>query len=96
MNREYFLDEAKKCVCGGREQDYGTPEYNFGLISELWTAYTGFEIAARDVAVMMAFLKIARIKKSDNEDSFVDGIGYLACAGEMATIENRKINCELY
>lgn len=29
MNRAEILAEAKKCVCGQREQDYGTPEDNF-------------------------------------------------------------------
>ena len=26
MNRPEILDAAKACVCGQREQDYGTPE----------------------------------------------------------------------
>lgn len=33
MDRKEILDTAIKCVCGEREQDYGTPENNFGLIA---------------------------------------------------------------
>lgn len=39
MTREEILNEAMKCVCGQREQDYGTPESNFQLIADLWNAY---------------------------------------------------------
>jgi hypothetical protein len=84
ITRETILDDAKSCVCGQREQDYGTPESNFGLIAELWTAYTNYNISALDVAMMMALLKIARIKNGGGTgDSFVDLAGYAACGGEI-------------
>lgn len=86
MNRPEILDAAKKCVCGEREQDYGSPENNFGLIGMLWTTYLGTMVTAEDVAMMMSLLKIARIKTGKGTaDSFVDLAGYAACAGEIAT-----------
>lgn len=88
--REDILDQAKKCVCGQREQDYGTPESNFQLIADLWNGYLGFmdhsqdQIRATDVAMMMALLKIARIRNGGGSgDSFVDLAGYAACGGEI-------------
>lgn len=39
MTREEILDAACKCVCGDREQDYGSPENNFRLIAGFWRAY---------------------------------------------------------
>ena len=36
MKREDILDMAKTCVCGDREQDYGSPENNFDTIAKLW------------------------------------------------------------
>lgn len=36
MNREMCLDEAKKCVCMDRNQQYGEPEQNFTVIAQLW------------------------------------------------------------
>ena len=84
MTREEILSEAKKCVCGGRDYDYGTPEDSFGLIADLWSVYKCVEITPKDVAIMMCLLKVARIKTSDKADSFIDLAGYAACAGEIA------------
>lgn len=39
MTREEVLETAKKCVCGDREQDYGSPERSFDVIARLWNAY---------------------------------------------------------
>lgn len=91
MTRPEILDQAKKCVCGKRQQDYGTPEDNFKIIAKLWNAYLGNDIlGANDVAMMMALMKIARIRTGTaTEDSFVDLAGYAACGGEIATSENK-------
>lgn len=85
--RKRVLSEAEKCVCGEREQDYGTPEDSFEMIGKLWTVYLGYatKIDAHDVAAMMALLKIARIAKSpDHMDSWCDLAGYASCGGEIA------------
>lgn len=68
LTRADILHAAEKCVCGQRETDYGTPEDNFKAIAELWEAYlnkactrgVNVRVEAKDVAVMMALLKIAR------------------------------------
>lgn len=110
ITRADILDQAKKCVCGQREQDYGTPESNFQLIADLWNVYLGnnlskekrdfekelgithnnkelsvpWEISAVDVSMMMALMKIARIRNGGGSgDSFVDLAGYAACGGEI-------------
>ena len=84
MTRAEILDAAKKCVCGDREQDYGSPENNFKTIANLWADYTGFGFTAVDVAVMLALLKIARIGSGHaKEDNWVDLAGYAACGGEI-------------
>jgi hypothetical protein len=85
LSRAEILDKAKECVCGQREQDYGSPENNFGLIGALWSTYLGMLVTAADVAMMMALFKIARIKTgTGTADSFVDLAGYAACGGEVA------------
>lgn len=93
MTRAEILKEAEKCVCGQRQHDYGSPEDNFTTISYLWSVYLKAThpsmnlpvngITAKDVAVMMALLKVARIARGDSPDSFVDLAGYAACAGEI-------------
>lgn len=85
--RQRVLREAKKCVCGEREQDYGTPEDSFQKIGNFWTAYLNYaaKIEAEDVAAMMALLKIARISENPQQmDSWVDLAGYAACGAELA------------
>lgn len=84
MKRAEILERAKACVCGDREQDYGSPEQNFQRIASLWTDYLGYEITAIDVASMLALLKIARIASGHaKEDNWVDLAGYAACGGEL-------------
>ena len=88
MNRDEILDIAKQMVSGDREQDYGSPENNFLRIANLWNSYltgrsTAF-IESRDVAAMLALLKIARIASGNaKDDNWVDLAGYAACGGEL-------------
>lgn len=85
MNRNDILDKARECVCGQRQNDYGKPEDNFQAIADLWGVYKDTDFSAKDVAVMMALMKIARIKTgTGTEDCFVDLAGYAACGGEIA------------
>ena len=91
--RQRVLREAERCVCGQREQDYGTPEDSFQKIGTFWTAYLNYavKIDAEDVAAMMALLKIARISENPQHmDNWVDGCGYFACGGEIAGKEAQE------
>ncbi len=106
MKRAEVLDEAKKCVCGQRPLDYGTPEDNFTTIGYLWATYLRAAhpdlpfklplngISAKDVAVMMSLLKVARIATGTSPDSFIDLAGYAACAGEIATQQRGECKTE--
>lgn len=91
LTRADILHAAEKCVCGQRETDYGTPEDNFKTIAELWEAYlnkactrgVNVRVEAKDVAAMMALLKIARIAAGGGKaDSWIDLAGYAACGAE--------------
>lgn len=96
MNRKECLDDAIRHTTGQRQEDYGTPEDNFGRIAKLWSAYDGRVIfTAVDVAMMLALLKIARSKASlTHFDNYVDLAGYAACAAEIAS-EAVKIDYSL-
>ena len=89
-SRSQILEKAKECVTGKRPEDYGSPENNFQTIADFWNTYIkatrAKELSAKDVAVMMSLLKIARITKSDSIDSFIDLAGYAACAGQFVEI----------
>lgn len=93
MNRNECLDIAKKIVSGEREKAYGSPENNFNRIAELWTTYLQGRdeerldyLTAKDVAVMMMLLKVARLMSgTSTQDSWIDIAGYAACGCELDT-----------
>lgn len=95
MKRSEILEAAKHCVCGDREQDYGSPENNFQTIADMWAIYLSVKcisnnsdvcILPEDVAAMMALMKIARIASGNaKEDNWVDPAGYAACGCEIET-----------
>lgn len=98
MTRKEILDNALKCVNGDRDEQYGKPEDSFKLIADFWMSYlqncgavpdSGYKICIRpkDVAAMLALLKVARIAgPTAKADNWIDLAGYAACGGE----------CEIY
>ena len=90
MDRKQILELAEQCICCDREYEYGKPESNLALIADFWNDYIGNRMQdcfhAEDVAVMMALLKVARITTGTfKADSYIDAVGYLALAGEIAS-----------
>ena len=86
--RANLLDTAKNHVTKDRQADHGDAENNFTRIAGYWSVHLGVPIAAHDVAVMMALLKVARIKSNpEHVDNWVDGAGYFACGGEIANLK---------
>ncbi len=88
MDRLDILSLAGDCISGNREEDYGRAEDNFGVIARLWNVYLSAKadhlIDAKDVAAMMALLKLARIASGHaKSDNWVDLAGYAACGGEI-------------
>ena len=84
MKRTDVLSTAVRCVCGDREQDYGSPENSFETIAALWSAYLRRAIDSKDVAAMMILLKTARVATGHGKaDNWVDIAGYAACGGEL-------------
>lgn len=90
FNRGKVLLDALHVINGERQDEYGSPEDNFGVIADYWTAYldhhyrANLTVTAQDVAIMMTLLKIARITTGTaKEDSFVDAAGYIGLAADM-------------
>ena len=85
MTRKECLDKAAKCVLQDRNSSYGGPENSFGVIANFWSVYLGRKVYPADVAMMMALLKIARIKGNHGyADGYIDLAGYAACGAECA------------
>lgn len=92
MKRRNILDAAAKCVCGDRQDDYGSPENNFATIAGMWNAYLdnpAVRLTGKDVAAMLALMKISRIRsgRHGKADNWIDLAGYAACGGEIESNE---------
>lgn len=92
--RETVLEEAKRCICQDRQNQYGAPEDSFFTIAQFWSAYLAGEhklkciISKEDVALMMVLLKVARTNGHKHHvDNYVDMAGYAALAAELAEDE---------
>ena len=84
-SRSEILDTAKHYVNVDRAATHGDAERNFGRIAAYWSAHLDAPVSAADVTVMMALLKLARIKGTPGcEDHWIDLAGYAACGGEIA------------
>lgn len=90
--RANILKEAEETICRDRNYLYGKPEQSFDEIAKVWSFYLGIELNAKDAAIMLALFKVARMKTSVklNKDNFLDAIGYMACAYEVAQERESK------
>lgn len=72
------LDRVKDMLNGEKAEEYGNPRIMCQNISKRWFGCDNAEV---DVAIMMAELKIERIKYDHGkEDSYMDAIAYIAMA----------------
>lgn len=83
MTRKEALEAAIKTVCADRQDQYGEPERNLGNIAAMWSVYLDCNLSAKDVAAMMALLKICRIATGKpKSDNWIDLAGYAAIGAE--------------
>lgn len=72
------FERIEDMLTGDKAEEYGDPQAMCRRIGQRWF---GAEAAETDVAIMMAELKIERIKYDrSKEDSYMDAIAYLAMA----------------
>ena len=75
------FDQAIESIGYDRYPDYGDPVVSFDRIALMWSAITGADISAQQVAHMMICLKLSRLQATPNHlDSYVDIVGYARCA----------------
>ena len=94
MKASEVAAKAAALLDGDREATHGDKRVNHENIAAFWNAYL-FRRPDRDaplrgseVAIMMNLLKMARtLAGAHNPDDFVDGVGYSAIAGELASAE---------
>lgn len=83
-----ILEDAYKLIEGDRHQHHGAASKCHGEIAKLWTWWTGIQIDAHDVAIMLALMKISRVKTGGyNRDTYTDLCGYGSLAGQLRKTE---------
>lgn len=83
------LNHVKNMLNGEKAEEYGNPRIMCQNIAKRWFGCDNAEV---DVAIMMAELKIERIKYDHSkEDSYLDAIAYLVMA--LAFMQEREEEC---
>ena len=88
MTRDEFLEEAKMLINGPRAEQYGSALINHERIATIWNVLLQRKllnkITPEEVTMMMIGLKLARLSQDvDQNDTWVDIIGYAALGGEI-------------
>jgi len=84
MTRDEFLSEAGRLINHDRNKDYGDAQRNFTDIADIWSVILNRPVTAKEVALCMIGVKMARLAKSpDHDDSWIDICGYSALGGEL-------------
>ena len=83
-----ILEDAYRLIEGDRHTHHGDAAKCHGEIAKLWTWWTGIQLDAHDVAMMLALLKISRVKTGGyNRDTYTDLCGYGSLAGQLRKTE---------
>ena len=73
-------------VFNDRNPRYGDMRISMDNVAKIATLITGMELTAHDVALVLHAVKLSRLSNDRaNPDHYVDGINYLAFAGELIT-----------
>ena len=83
MKNGNILLEAHALINAERQGDYGSPAASFARTAALWSAYLGYTVTGKDVAVCMALLKLSREAHSHKKDNLLDAAGYIGIAADM-------------
>jgi hypothetical protein len=85
MNHTEILT-ASVLTLRDRDNQYGNMEETMVRACEIFEMITGKELTPYEANIFMHSLKLARIRTTpEKADNYIDGVNYLAFAGEFAT-----------
>lgn len=91
IDRKKIIDTASALMNGERAKDYGDASEMHRRIAAGWAEILGVVVRPHEVALCMAWLKIARLVETpDHADSYVDLVAYGALAGEIQAKNSAK------
>jgi len=85
MTDHLDIVKTSATVIAKRRESYGPPRDCFARASTIAEAILGRRVSPYEIAVIFHAMKLARITQSpENLDHYVDGVSYLAFAGEFS------------
>jgi hypothetical protein len=94
MDHKQILKTASD-ILAQRGKQYGEVSDHFNRISQIATALLGKQVTPYDVVMIFHCTKLTRMQESPSDiDHYVDGVNYLAFAGQFATKETKQMDAE--
>lgn len=82
--RDLMTESAR--IFNDRNPKYGDMRVGMEHVAQIATLITGLPLSAHDVALVLHAVKLSRLNNDrKNIDHYVDGVNYLAFAGELIT-----------
>lgn len=73
-------------VFNNRNPKYGDMRVGMENVAQIATIITGIQLSAHDVALVLHAVKLSRLNSDrKNPDHYIDGVNYMAFAGELIT-----------
>jgi len=92
---EGYVLQGYTVVHGDRQSEYDHPANDFARIAKVWSALLGVEVTPLMVSQLMIALKLCRLSYNEtHEDSWVDVVGYVACADRVQRVANQIADTE--
>lgn len=90
-DRKKIMKAASELMDGERARDYGDAFDMHRRIAVGWSEILGVDVKPHEVALCMAWLKMARLVETpDHDDSYVDLVAYGSLAGEIQARDSAK------
>ena len=78
-----------------RNPKYGDMRVGMNNVAQIASIITGIELTAHDVALVLHAVKLSRLSGDrKNPDNYIDGVNYMAFAGELITEEKDLYDLE--
>ena len=82
-------------VFNERNPKYGDMRVGMENVAQIATLITGIHLTAHDVALVLHAVKLSRLNSDrKNPDHYIDGVNYMAFAGELITEEKDPYELE--
>jgi len=76
-------------IFNDRNPKYGDMRVGMENVAQISTIITGIQLSAHDVALVLHAVKLSRlVSDRKNPDHYIDGVNYMAFAGELITEED--------